>query len=209
MADEAEESATQAKTEDAAAAATATAEPDLRAELEAARAKADEHYRSWQRSAADFANFKRRVDDEKRFAERWLLQDLLPVLDDFERAWGAVPRELLKLTWLEGVLQINSKLFAVLERHGVTPIETQGKEFSPLEHEAVMRDEEGDPAEQTAIVAELQRGYRLHERVLRPALVKVGKPNAQAAQGAETAPSAESAPSAEGAPPAESPPSPQ
>src|SRR5919197_6604388 len=91
---------------------SAASDVDLERELTEARSRADEHYRSWQRSAADFANFKRRVDDEKRFAERWLLQDLLPVLDDFERAWGAVPRELLKLTWLEGVLQINSKLFA-------------------------------------------------------------------------------------------------
>jgi molecular chaperone GrpE len=153
-----------------------TPESDLQRELEEARAKADEHYRSWQRSAADFANFKRRIDDEKRFAERWLLQDLLGVLDDFERAWASAPNELLKFTWVEGLFQINSKLFSVLQRHGVTPIETQGKDFSPLEHEAVMREEDIDPAEQTAVVAELQRGYRLHDRVLRPALVKVGKP---------------------------------
>ena len=132
--------------------------------------------RSWQRSAADFANFKRRVDDEKRFAERWLLQDLLPVLDDFERAWAAAPNELLKLSWLEGLMQINAKLFAVLQRHGVTPIETESKEFNPLEHEAVLREDDGDPTEQTAITAQLQRGYRLNDRVLRPALVKVGKP---------------------------------
>src|ERR687886_2695200 len=77
--------------------------PDLGRELEEARAKADEHFRSWQRSAADFANFKRRVDEEKRFAERWLIKDLLTVLDDFERAWAALPQELRNLSWIEGV----------------------------------------------------------------------------------------------------------
>ena len=155
------------------------AEPDLRAELEAARARADEHYRSWQRSAADFANFKRRVDEEKRFAERWLIRDLLPALDDFERAWAALPRELRSLTWIEGVWQVNAKLLAVLQQHGLTAIEdAQGKPFDPLQHEAVLH-EEGDPSEQTEVAAELQRGYRLHDRVLRPALVKVGRPKAQ------------------------------
>ena len=152
---------------------------DLERELLEARAKADEHYQSWQRSAADFANFKRRVDEEKRFAERWLVQDLLPVLDDFERAWASAPRDLLKFSWIEGLLQINSKLFTVLQRHGLTPIEAEGKDFSPIEHEAVMRDDDADPSEQTRVVAELQRGYRLHDRVLRAVLVKVGKPEAK------------------------------
>ena len=155
-------------------------EADLRRELDEARARADEYHRSWQRSAADFANYKRRQDEDKRYAERWLIGELLPILDDFERAWMALPNELRHLTWLDGVLQINSKLFAVLQRHGVTPIEAVGKDFNPIEHEAVMREDDGDPAEQTAIVAELQRGYRLHERVLRPSLVKVGKPKPEA-----------------------------
>src|SRR5215210_2304221 len=173
----------QAQEQEGAAPASAEAvaeapggEAALRRELEEARARADEHYRSWQRSAADFSNYKRRQDEDKRYAERWLIQELLPILDDFERAWMALPNELRHLTWLDGVLQINSKLFAVLQRHGVTPIEAEGKDFNPVEHEAVMREEDGDPAEQAAIVAELQRGYRLHERVVRPSLVKVGKP---------------------------------
>lgn len=164
---------------------SATAQPasgpdDLQRELEAARAKADEYYRAWQRSAADFANFKRRIDEEKRYAERWLIQDLLPVLDDFDRAWQTLPRELLKLTWVEGVWQIHAKLSSILERHGLKPIEAEGKEFNPIEHEAVLREEEGDPSEQTAVTTVLQRGYRLHERVIRPALVKVGRPKAAA-----------------------------
>lgn len=158
---------------------SAAAEPttdDPRPELEELRARAEQHYASWQRSAADFANFKRRVDDEKRFAERWLLQDLLSVLDEFDRAWTALPSELRRLSWIEGVWAVHQKLGLVLERHGVTPIESAGKEFNPLEHEAVLREEDVDPIQQTQVVAELQRGYRLHDRVLRAALVKVGRP---------------------------------
>ena len=173
-----QEGAAPAATE--AAAEAPGGEAALRRELEEARARADEHYRSWQRSAADFSNYKRRQDEDKRYVERWLIQELLPILDDFERAWMALPNELRHLTWLDGVLQINSKLFGVLQRHGITPIEAEGKDFNPVEHEAVMREDDGDPTEQTAVVAELQRGYRLHERVLRPSLVKVGKPKVEA-----------------------------
>ena len=166
-----------------------TAEPDLRQQLEQALARADENLKNWQRSAADFANFKRRADEEKRYVERWLIQDLLPVLDDFERAWASVPRELRNFSWIEGLWQINARFLSVLQRHGVALIETQGKKFSPAEHEAVMRDDAVDPSEQTVVELELQRGYRLHERVLRPALVKVGKP---ATEGSTSVPGAES-----------------
>ena len=166
---------------------------DLEAELKAARDRAEELHRSWQRSAADFANFKRRVDEEKKFAERWLIQELLVVLDDFERAWSTLPRELRGLTWIEGLWQVNAKLWGILERHGVSPIETTDQSFDPLAHEAVLRDEDVDPADATRVVAELQRGYRLHERVLRPALVKVGRPpeSETAAAADEPTPSAE------------------
>jgi molecular chaperone GrpE len=163
----------------------ATAEPssdaagDQEAQLKEARELADSHYRSWQRAAADFANFKRRIDDDKRFVERWLLQDLLPVLDDFDRAWATLPPELRRLSWIEGLFQVHSRLFSTLQRHGVAPIEALGQEFSPVEHEAVLRDDEVDPADQTAVVAELQRGYKLYERVLRATLVKVGRKPAE------------------------------
>jgi len=184
VAEQPETAGTEAKSAEVdSAKAVEAKESELRRELDEARARADDHYRSWQRSAADFANFKRRVDDEKRFAERWLMQELLTVLDDFERAWATVPRELMRLSWLEGLLQINSKLLNVLQQHGLARIEAAGKDFSPLEHEAVMREEEVDAADQTSVVAELQPGYRLHDRVLRPTLVKVGKPKAVAPGG--------------------------
>lgn len=180
----------------ATAAASDDAAGDQEAQLKAARELAESHYRSWQRTAADFANFKRRIDDDKRFVERWLLQDLLPVLDDFDRAWATLPLELRKLSWIEGLLQVNSRLFTTLQRHGVAPIEALDREFSPVEHEAVLRDEEVDPADQTVVVAELQRGYKLHERVLRATLVKVGRKPAETTS-AETADAVPEVPASE------------
>jgi len=154
---------------------------NLRQQLEAARAAVDENLRGWQRSQADFVNFRRRVDQERsdlvKIIESGLILDFLPVIDDLDRALGGLPPELRGLTWVEGILLIQRKLQAVLEAHGVKPIEALGKEFDPHEHEAVMRD--GDPDEATTVTSELQKGYRMHDRVIRPSMVKVGPPPAQ------------------------------
>jgi molecular chaperone GrpE len=150
----------------------------LQAKLDAALAASEENMRGWQRSQADFVNFRRRVEQERsellKLAESGLVLDFLPVVDDLDRALGGLPPELRGLTWVDGILLIEKKLQAVLEAHGVKAIEALGKEFDPHEHEAVMR--EGDPDEATTVVGELQRGYRMHERVIRPSLVKVGPP---------------------------------
>jgi molecular chaperone GrpE len=150
----------------------------LRSLLEAARAENEEQLRGWQRTQADFVNFRRRTEQERadlvKSAEAGLIQDLLPVVDDLQRALMSLPPELRGLTWVEGVLLIEHKLAAVLEIHGLSPIDALGKEFDPHQHEAVLTD--GDPQQATVVTAELQRGYRLHDWVLRPTLVKVGPP---------------------------------
>ena len=157
----------------------------LRSELAAARETADRYHSNWQRSAADFQNWKRRADQEKEdvrgLAEAALCADLLRVLDDFERAFEALPPELRRLTWVEGVALIGQKLLTILHARGLEPIDALGGDFDPHVHEAVLRDEDGDPSEQTSVVAELQRGYRFGGRVIRPTLVKVGKPPAASA----------------------------
>lgn len=149
----------------------------LRAQLEAARQKAEEQLRGWQRAQADFTNYRRRVEQERdefiKYAEAGLIRDLLPILDDLERALQSLPPELRGLTWVEGIALIERKIRTLLEAHGLTPIEALGKEFDPLQHEAVMRD--GEPGERMVVTGELQRGYRLRDRVLRPTLVRVGK----------------------------------
>jgi molecular chaperone GrpE len=147
----------------------------LERELSEARAASEEHLYNWQRSAADFANFKRRTDDERatmgQFTNALLIGKLLTVLDDFDRALESVPAEAHD-AWIEGVKLTERKLRGVLESEGVTQIEASGLPFDPNFHEAVVHEETADYPD-NHVVDELQRGYRLHDRVLRPALVKV------------------------------------
>lgn len=148
----------------------------LRAELEAARQEAGELRSAWQRSAADFQNYRRRSEQEREatlgLASEALLRKLLGVVDDFDRALEALPAELEQAGWVEGVWLVERKLRALLESEGVTAIEALGQPFDPREHEAVVHQDTTDAPDGT-VVAELQRGYRLRDRVLRPALVAV------------------------------------
>lgn len=158
---------------------------ELEKQLAEASERADRYHANWQRSAADFQNWKRRTDQEKaemgRIAEGAMTLELLRVLDDFERAFMALPAELRSLTWIEGVYMIGQKLFALLQARGLSPIDAQGQEFDPFLHEAVLREEGAEGSDSLVVVQELQRGYRFHERVIRPTMVKVGKPASTAA----------------------------
>jgi molecular chaperone GrpE len=150
----------------------------LKGELEAARGEAADNRAGWQRAAADFANYKRRSEQEREatlgLANEMLLAKLLSVVDDFDRALAAMPPELEHLGWIEGLWLVERKLRALLESEGVTPIEAVGKAFDPREHEAAIY-EETDKAPEGQVTGEIQRGYRIRDRVLRPALVKVAK----------------------------------
>lgn len=147
----------------------------LERELAATKEKGEEHLYNWQRSAADFANYKRRTDEERavvtQFSTALLIGKLLGVLDDFDRALESVPPE-ADDPWLEGVRLVERKLRAVLESEGVTPIEAVGQPFDPNLHEAVVHEETADHSD-NQVIGELQRGYRLHDRVIRPSLVRV------------------------------------
>ena len=155
---------------------------ELEKSLADARETSDRYHANWQRSAADFQNWKRRTDQEKaemtRTAEGAMALDMLRVLDDFERAFMALPGELRSLTWIEGVFMIGQKLYAVLQARGLSPIDAQGQEFDPYLHEAVLREEGAEGTDNLIVVQELQKGYRFHERVIRPTMVKVGPPPA-------------------------------
>jgi len=170
---------------------------ELEKQLADAGERADRYHSNWQRSAADFQNWKRRTDQEKtelsRTAEGAMTLELLRVLDDFERAFMALPAELRSLTWIEGVYMIGQKLYALLQARGLTPIEAHGQEFDPFLHEAVLREEGAEGSEALVVVQELQRGYRFHERVIRPTMVKVGKPPSTAAPDDATAVPSEAA----------------
>ena len=148
----------------------------LERELEEARRSDDEHRNNWHRSAADFANYKRRTDEERatlgQFANAVLIGKLLSVLDDFDRALESVPAEQAHDPWAEGVQLVERKLRNVLESEGVTPIEAVGQPFDPNLHEAVVHEDTADHPD-NEVIGELQRGYRLHDRLIRPSLVRV------------------------------------
>ncbi len=159
---------------------------ELRQELRAAETRAQENLDRWQRAQADLANYRRRAQFEReeleKFATASLISSLLPVLDSFDRAWSTLPGQFRRLTWLSGVAMIHSQLRGTLERIGLVEIEAADQPFDPALHEAI-EHESGDG--RPHVVAVLQAGYKLHERVLRPTLVKVGpKPTTAETEGA-------------------------
>jgi molecular chaperone GrpE len=151
----------------------------LREQLAAAQQEAGENRAGWQRAAADFANYRRRTEDDlaqmRGLANELLLSKLLAIADDFDRALEAMPGELADYPWAQGIVAIDRKLRALLESEGLTPIEAKGQQFDPHQHEAIVQEETSTVPEGT-VTAELQRGYRLRDRVLRPAMVAVARP---------------------------------
>ena len=150
-------------------------------EGEAVKAQDDaqKYLDNWRRAEADLQNYKRRAeqerDESRRFAHASLIINLLPIVDDFERAFASLDMRLAGLSWFDGIRLIYRKLLALLENAGVTPIETEGQPFDPRFHEAVAHVE----GEEGKVISEVQRGYKLHDRVLRPAMVVVGKGKAE------------------------------
>ena len=154
-----------AETEDVAALKQALAE---------AQEKAEANLAGWQRAQADFINYKRRSEKEKEdarnFADSTLILALLPVIDDLERALAAIPPRQAKLGWVEGIKLIERKLKATVEAQGLSPIEALGEPFDPHFHEALMQGK----GKEGIVIEEIQKGYKLHDRVIRPSKVVVG-----------------------------------
>lgn len=130
-----------------------------------------------QRMTADFANYRKRNDAERaefaRFAKADLIAKLLDVLDGYDRALATVPEELKSQPWVEGMWLVERKLRQILEAEGLEPIDSIGKPFDPYQHEAVAHIESDQP--EGTVIDEHQKAYRLHDRVIRPALVTVAK----------------------------------
>ena len=140
---------------------------------EALRAENQQLRDRYLRTLADFENFRKRNEREKadffKHALGNVLRDILPVLDNFDRALEHAEGG---DEFHKGVLLIYKQLFDVLQKHGLKPIEEMGVHFDPNIHEAVIREED-DSVPSHTVVAVLQKGYFLHDRLLRPALVKV------------------------------------
>jgi len=150
------------------------ASADAEKELEEAKKKAEEYLASWQRTQADFMNYKRRTEQEKqdlgKYANATLFCDILPVLDDLERALDHIPEKYARHDWVEGVRLVERKFKNVLEKQGVKPVCALGMSFDPNLHEAI-RQEKG---EEGTVIGEVQKGYTLHDRLIRPSRVIVG-----------------------------------
>ena len=150
----------------------------LEAELAAAREELRRSNERWVRERADLENVKKRAARERAEATRLgtetLIRDLLPVVDNLERAVEHAESGGNGQPLVQGVALVLKALREILERHGVTRVDAQGTRFDPAHHEAVAHVESAEH-EPNAVIEEHQPGYRLHERLLRPALVTVAK----------------------------------
>ncbi|MCB9453474.1 MAG: nucleotide exchange factor GrpE [Anaerolineaceae bacterium] len=151
-------------------------EQDMNQQLAEAQKKVQDFMEGWQRERAEFANYKRRVErdmkDIRQNATFGVLNNLLPIIDDFDRAFSNTPDDLQGHAWLEGVTLIQRKFQKLLEDQQIEVIDPVGEPFDPNLHEAVGM-EPSDTVESGHVVMTLQKGYRWGDRVLRSALVKV------------------------------------
>jgi molecular chaperone GrpE len=151
---------------------------ELLNQLEESRAQAAEYLDGWQRTQAEFLNYKKRQEREQESAYQSMKGDIirriLPALDDLERALQNRPEGAASDAWVAGVELIYRKLQSMLESEGVTRIQAEGQEFDPNFHEAISHE----PHPQVAsghIIAVVQPGYLIGERVIRPAMVRVAQ----------------------------------
>ena len=147
----------------------------LKKQLEEANAKTSEFRDSWMRSQAEFQNYKKRLerDNELTYVNMKgdIVKKVLPVLDDLERALQNRPAD---NSWANGIELIARKLQNVLDSEGIKRIEAEGREFDPNFHEAISH-EPADGVKSGFVIAVVQNGYMLGERVIRPALVRVAQ----------------------------------
>ena len=158
------------------AAADSAAQDQVRSPLEAALLERDEQIAAHQRTAADFANFRRRTAEEREreagLASETLLLKTLAVLDDLDRAIASLPEGLQSEPWVEGITAIHRKLLAVMESEAARPYESVGQPFDPREHEAVAQvPGSGKPPGE--VLQEHRKGWKIRDRILRPAVVSV------------------------------------
>ena len=150
----------------------------LRRDLDEAREELGQSREQLQRSQADLSNFRRRTEEEqvamRQDANRRLIMNLLPVVDELELAISHLGNGLAGDSWVEGVKLIHRKAYGVLEAEGLSKIETVGAQFDPLQHEAVgIVDSEEQPS--GYVVEALRNGYKLRDRVIQAAQVVVAR----------------------------------
>jgi molecular chaperone GrpE len=146
----------------------------LQAQLDEARKQADQYYRSWQREAADFQNYKRRTEEDRANYHRQgalaFVLNILPIVDDLDRAMTSIDAKIAGLQWVEGIRQIQRKFEGALQASGVQEIRAEGEDFDPNFHEAISQA----PGDEGKVISVVQKGYMMGDRVIRPAMVVVG-----------------------------------
>ena len=151
---------------------------ELQEQLAQAQAQASEYLDQARRATADLSNARKRMqremDEVRASASERVLERLLPVVDDVERAFVNVPAGQVDSDWVNGFRMIQRKLWSLLESEGVTIVPAQGQPFDPGIHYAITH-EEAEGFEDGQIIAEVAPGYRLNDKVLRPAMVRVAK----------------------------------
>jgi molecular chaperone GrpE len=155
---------------------------DLEAQLEAKEQEAKENYDRLLRVSAEFENYKKRTSREfeefRKFANQSLIKELLSVVDNLELAMNSTNgHQAIDQGLLQGLEMTHREILKVFEKFNVKPIEAKGQVFDPSFHEAVMQ-EETDEVDPNTVVSELQKGYLIHNRLLRPSMVVVARPRA-------------------------------
>ena len=146
----------------------------IKSELAEAKVRAEANLAGWQRAQADYANYRKRAEQEKsetvKYANAELIVKLLPVLDDIDRALANIPKDIENVPWVKGVKSIEESMLKTLEGQGLKAIDCEGEEFDPERHEALMtcKGKEG------RIMQQVSKGYIYNNRLLRPARVIVG-----------------------------------
>ncbi|MDF1500249.1 MAG: nucleotide exchange factor GrpE [Anaerolineales bacterium] len=164
--------------DEAARAETESSEETAEQAIERLQAEAEEYLDGWQRARAEFANYKKRIEREREQSRERITGELitryLGVMDDLERALSRSPENDACEEWVAGVELIYTKFRTILEAEGVETIEEEGLRFDPNIHEAISY-EESEEHEEGSVIEVTQRGYKLADRVLRPAMVRVAK----------------------------------
>jgi molecular chaperone GrpE len=149
--------------------------PEQQASAPTEGQKTEELTNDLKRIAADFANYRKRNEAERtefaKFAKSDLISKILDVLDGFDRALATIPEELKGTPWVEGMWLLERKLRGILELEGLKPVDSIGAQFDPYQHEAVAHVPSDQP--EGTVIAEHQKAYRLHDKLIRPALVTV------------------------------------
>ena len=153
---------------------------DSKKELEKYKKQAEEYLNGWQRTKADFENYKKRqakiFNKLEQQASQNLILEILPILDAFKSAGQHLPEELKNSEWAKGILQIKNQLESLLNENGLEEIKSVGEIFNPNLHEAVEKIESKDKKE-NEIIEEIQKGYFFNKQVIRTAKVKIACSN--------------------------------